>query len=258
LGLIFVALPMQEKERIVRLLDELADTTASVCFVPDLLSFDLMQAGIWELGGIPIITVRDTPVRGFRGIAKVVMDYVLGILVLLLVAPLMLLITVAIKLTSKGPALFRQKRFGLNGKEIVIYKFRTMDVALENSNTQTLPGDPRVTRLGAFLRRTSLDEMPQILNVLQGRLSLVGPRPHAGFTHEAYRKLIKGYMLRHKVKPGLTGWAQVNGYRGATDQQSMEMRIRFDDYYLRNWSLGFDILILAKTPWAILVGRNAH
>ena len=184
----------------------------------------------------------------------------LSLLILVLVSPLLLIIALAVKLSSPGPIVFRQRRYGLDGHEIIVYKLRTMKV-LEDGATvlQATRDDPRVTRLGALLRRTSMDELPQFVNVLQGRMSIVGPRPHAIVHNEMYRGLIKGYMLRHKVRPGITGWAQVNGFRGETETlEKMKGRIDLDLDYLRNWSLRLDLYIIAKTIWVVFKGENAR
>ena len=174
--------------------------------------------------------------------------------------PIMLVIGIAVKLSSPGPVIFRQRRYGLYGEQIIVYKFRSMRVTEDgNKVTQATKDDARVTRIGAFLRRTSLDELPQFINVLQGRMSIVGPRPHAVAHNEQYRKLIKGYMLRHKVKPGITGWAQVNGLRGETETlDKMEARIRYDLDYLRRWSLWLDLWIVLCTIKVVLKRENAH
>jgi putative colanic acid biosynthesis UDP-glucose lipid carrier transferase len=172
----------------------------------------------------------------------------------------MLFIALGVKLTSPGPAVFKQRRYGLNGEEITVYKFRSMAVCEDGTNiVQAEKNDQRLTKLGAFLRRTSLDELPQFINVLQGRMSIVGPRPHAVAHNELYRKLIRGYMLRHKVKPGITGWAQVNGLRGETkDLEKMQARIEFDLHYLQNWSIWFDLWIIMRTVWVVLRRENAY
>ncbi|HYA20278.1 MAG TPA: exopolysaccharide biosynthesis polyprenyl glycosylphosphotransferase, partial [Burkholderiales bacterium] len=179
---------------------------------------------------------------------------------LALVSPLLLIIAVAIKLTSPGPVIFKQRRYGLDGREIIVYKFRTMTVLEDGAAVnQAQKDDPRLTPLGKFLRSMSLDELPQFYNVLQGRMSIVGPRPHAVAHNEMYRKLIKGYMLRHKVKPGITGWAQVNGYRGETETlDKMSGRIDYDLDYLRNWSLRLDLYIIVRTVWVVLMKKNAY
>jgi len=258
--LVYLALPMVSQPRIVSLLDALRDTTASVYFVPDMFVTDLIQGRIDSVSGMPIVGVCDTPFSGVDGLVKRASDIVLSLLILALISPLLVLLALLVKLTTPGPAIFRQHRYGLDGDEIVVYKFRTMTVT-EDGDTirQCGKADPRVTRLGAFMRRTSLDELPQFVNVLQGRMSIVGPRPHAVAHNEMYRKLIKGYMQRHKVKPGITGWAQVNGQRGETETlEQMKARIDYDLDYLRNWSLRLDLCIIAKTVWVVLRGKNAY
>jgi len=258
--LIYITLPMASQPRIYRLLEELRDTTASIYFTPDIFLFDLIQARMDAIGGIPVLAVCETPFYGLNGLIKRASDIVLASAILVLILPVMLAIAIGIKSTSQGPVLFRQRRYGLDGKEIVIYKFRTMTV-LEDGNViqQATRDDQRVTRLGAFLRRYSLDELPQFINVVQGRMSVVGPRPHAVAHNEMYRKLIRGYMIRHKVKPGITGWAQVNGLRGETDTlEKMRARIEHDLSYLRNWSLQLDLQIVLKTVFVVLKKQNAY
>jgi len=211
--------------------------------------------------GLPIVAVCETPFTGVDGVVKRTSDIVLSLLILALVSPLLLVIALGVKLTSSGPVIFRQRRYGLDGKEIIVYKFRTMTVDEDGAVIrQASRSDTRVTRFGAFLRRTSMDELPQFVNVLEGRMSIVGPRPHAVAHNEMYRKLIKGYMLRHKVKPGITGWAQVNGLRGETETlEKMKARIDFDLDYLRNWSLRLDLYIIAKTIWVVFKDqKNAY
>ena len=258
--LIFISQPISAQPRIRRLLDELQDTTASVYFLPDIYIFDLMQARFDNVGGMPVIAICETPFMGLNSMIKRSSDIVLGLTIQLLLLPAMLLIAVAVKCTSPGPVIFRQRRYGLYGEEIIVYKFRSMTVTDDGASVvQARRNDPRVTPLGAFLRRHSLDELPQFVNVLQGRMSIVGPRPHAVAHNEQYRKLIKGYMLRHKVKPGITGWAQVNGLRGETGTlDKMEARIRYDLDYLRSWSLWLDLWIIVKTVKVVLTRENAH
>jgi putative colanic acid biosysnthesis UDP-glucose lipid carrier transferase len=258
--MIFISQPISAQPRIRKLLDELQDTTASVYFLPDIYIFDLMQARFDNVGGMPVIAICETPFMGLSGMVKRVSDLVLGLAILLLAMPLMLLIAVAVKLSSPGQVIFRQRRYGLYGEEIVVYKFRSMTVCDDGGSIeQARTNDPRVTPLGAFLRRSSLDELPQFFNVLQGHMSIVGPRPHAVAHNEQYRKLIKGYMLRHKVKPGITGWAQVNGMRGETDTlEKMQARIQYDLDYLRSWSLWLDLWIIVKTVKVVLTRHNAH
>jgi len=257
--LIYITLPMASQPRILKLLDELHDTTASIYFVPDIFLFDLIQARVDTIGGMPVVAACETPFYGISGLTKRASDIVLASAILVLVLPLMLAIAIGIKLSSPGPVLFKQRRYGLDGKEIIIYKFRSMNV-LEDGNLirQATRNDRRVTRFGAVLRRTSLDELPQFLNVLQGRMSVVGPRPHAVAHNEMYRRLIKGYMIRHKVKPGITGLAQVNGLRGETGTlDKMQARIEHDLDYLRNWSLQLDLQIVVKTIFVLLKKQNA-
>jgi putative colanic acid biosynthesis UDP-glucose lipid carrier transferase len=257
--LIFISQPVSAQPRIRQLIDELQDTTASVYFLPDVYVFDLMQARFDTVGGMPVIAIRETPFMGLNSMVKRASDIVLGTLILILLAPLMLVVALAVKCTSPGPVIFRQRRYGLYGEEIMVYKFRSMRVLDDGPNiVQARKDDPRVTPIGRFLRRTSLDELPQFINVLQGSMSIVGPRPHAVAHNEQYRKLIKGYMLRHKVKPGITGWAQVNGLRGETATlDKMEARIQFDLDYLRNWSVWLDLWIILKTIRVILTRENA-
>ena len=258
--MIFISQPLSAQPRIRRLIDELEDTTASVYFLPDVYIFDLMQARFDNVGGMPVIAIRETPFVGVNSVVKRISDVVLASLILVLIAPLMLGVAVCVRASSPGPAIFRQRRYGLYGDEIVVYKFRSMKVAEDGGVvTQAQARDARLTPIGALLRRTSLDELPQFLNVLQGRMSIVGPRPHAVAHNEQYRKLIKGYMLRHKVKPGITGWAQVNGFRGETSTlDKMQARIRYDLDYLRSWSLWFDLWIILKTVKVVITQQNAH
>jgi len=257
---IYLSLPMASRPRILQILDGLKDTTASIYFVPDMFITDLIQGRSDSVCGVTVISVCDTPFRGFNRFLKRCSDVVLSVLILLTIFPVMLLIALLVKMESPGPAIFRQRRYGLDGDEIVVYKFRSMAVT-EDGNVieQARRNDLRLTRLGAFLRRTSLDELPQFLNVLQGRMSIVGPRPHAVAHNELYRKVIKGYMVRHKVRPGITGWAQVNGQRGETDTlEKMQARIDLDLDYLRNWSLQLDFFIVFKTIRLIFNDRSAH
>jgi putative colanic acid biosynthesis UDP-glucose lipid carrier transferase len=257
--MIFISQPISAQPRIRKLIDELQDTTASVYFLPDVYIFDLMQARFDNVGGMPVIAICETPFMGLNSMIKRTSDIVLSGVILLLLAPLMLAIAVAVRMSSPGPVIFRQRRYGLYGEEIIVYKFRTMKV-MENGNSvvQARRDDERVTPVGAFLRSTSLDELPQFINVLQGRMSIVGPRPHAVAHNEQYRKLIKGYMLRHKVKPGITGWAQVNGLRGETATlDKMEARLQYDLDYLRNWSLWLDLWIVLRTVKVVLTRENA-
>ena len=255
----YITLPMSQEPRIVRLLDALRDSTVSVYFVPNLFAFDLMQARFDVLGGVPVMAVCETPIFGASGIAKRLFDIICAGLALLIGAPLLALIALGVRLSSPGPIFFRQRRYGLDGREIHVYKFRSMTVTEDGHSqyTQVTRNDVRVTPFGALIRRLSLDELPQLFNVLVGNLSMVGPRPHAIAVNEQYRKLIPGYMLRHKIKPGLTGWAQINGYRGGDDLESMQKRIDFDLDYLRNWSLLLDVSIVLRTASIVWKDKQA-
>lgn len=257
---VFVVLPDGAVKRAIAVLDELGDTTASVYYVPDFFVFNLMQAQVGEVEGIPVLQVAETPLYGVDGILKQMFDVGFSFFALLLLAIPLLLIALAVKLDSPGPVLFKQKRYGLNGKRFWVYKFRSMRVNAPNADSrQASRDDDRITRVGRFIRRTSLDELPQFWNVLRGDMSVVGPRPHTVAHNEHYRKEVKRYMVRHKVKPGVTGWAQVNGLRGETAQvERMEERIRFDLEYIKNWSPLMDIKIICMTVLMMLKGdKNA-
>ena len=257
---IFIALPIRHVKRVMNLLDDLRDTTASIYYVPDIFVFDLIQARSGEIHGIPVVAMCETPFYGYRGVTKRLTDIGLSALILLLLLPLLLLIAVLVKATSAGPIIFKQRRYGLDGREIAVYKFRTMRVTEDGAQIrQASKTDSRITRVGGVLRRCSLDELPQLINVLQGRMSLVGPRPHAIAHNEEYRKLIKGYMVRHKVLPGITGLAQVNGCRGETSQlEDMEARVNYDLDYLRHWSPMLDIKIILLTVVRIFRDEKAY
>lgn len=260
IDLVYIALPMFNHPSVTDLVNSLKDTTASVYFVPDVFMFDLVQAQMDNVNGIPVISVFETPLTGINAVHKRVFDIVSASLILLTIAPLMLLIAALVKTTSKGPVIFKQHRYGVDGEEILVYKFRSMRVCEDKKVViQATKNDVRVTRIGAVLRRTSLDELPQFINVLQGTMSIVGPRPHAVAHNEHYRKLIHGYMWRHKVKPGITGWAQINGYRGETETiDKMEGRVVYDIAYLKNWSVWLDITIIFKTIKLVLKDSKAY
>jgi putative colanic acid biosynthesis UDP-glucose lipid carrier transferase len=257
---VYITLPMGDEKKIVGLVDELANTTTSVFLVPDLFVFDLLHSSWISLDGIPMISVFDTPFYGVDGWLKRFEDIVLASMILTLISIPMLVIAIATKLTSPGPVIFKQRRYGLNARVMEVWKFRTMTVCEDGEDiAQATKGDMRVTRLGAFLRRTSLDELPQFINVLQGRMSIVGPRPHAVSHNEKYRKLLHGYMLRHKVKPGITGWAQINGWRGETENlEKMKYRITYDMEYISNWSLWLDFKIIMRTLLIVVRDRNVY
>jgi len=248
-GVVYIALPLANVPRLSALINALRDTTASVYFVPDAFAFDLIQGRVAEVNGMPLLSVCDTPFHGTDAVLKRTMDVTLGLCALLLAMPVIIVIAAAVKLSSPGPVLFRQRRYGLNGEEITVFKFRSMTVCEDGPVvTQATARDRRVTGIGRFIRKTSLDELPQLFNVLQGTMSLVGPRPHAVAHNEKYRRLINGYMIRHKVRPGITGLAQVNGLRGETDTvDKMAERVRYDLEYLRNWSPWLDLTILVRS-----------
>lgn len=251
---------MRAEARIRTLLDELSDTTASVYIVPDFFVFELLHARWISMGGLPAVSVFENPLFGLDGAAKRVADISLAIGVLVVLGIPMLVIAALVKLTSPGPVFFQQRRYGLDGREIRVWKFRSMRTCDDGAIVkQATKGDARITKLGAILRKTSLDELPQFLNVLDGSMSLVGPRPHASAHNEQYRSLIRGYMLRHKVKPGITGLAQVNGCRGETETvDKMEARVRWDHQYIRSWSMWLDIKILFRTLAVVWRQPEAH
>ena len=260
IDMVYLALPLKAQDRFLEIVDALKDTTASVYFAPDLFAFSLLQASLTDLRGIPLVSLWETPFYGINGWLKRVEDVVLASLILLAVSPVMLFIAVGVKLSSAGPIIFKQRRYGLDGEEIMVNKFRTMMVCQDGPEIpQATRDDPRVTGFGAFLRRHSLDELPQFFNVLQGTMSIVGPRPHAVAHNEYYRRRIPAYMLRHKVRPGLTGWAQVNGWRGETETlEKMEKRIEYDLDYLRRWSLLLDLKIIILTMFRGFRGTHAY
>lgn len=260
IDLIFVALPMRHIQRVLTLLDELRDTTCSIYFVPDVFVFDLIQSRTVDIAGMPAVAMCETPFYGYRAVVKRLMDVFLASVLLVCLLPVMLATSIAIKVTSRGPVLFRQRRYGLDGQEITVYKFRSMRVSEDGGQIkQATANDQRVFPVGRFLRKYSLDELPQLVNVLQGRMSLVGPRPHAVAHNEEYRKLIKGYMVRHKVLPGITGLAQVNGCRGETAKlEEMQARIEYDLNYLRHWSPALDIRILFLTVFRVFRDAKAY
>jgi putative colanic acid biosynthesis UDP-glucose lipid carrier transferase len=257
---VYITLPLGSQPRIVELLEQVQGTTASVFFVPDVFGISIIQGRLQDMNGVPVVGLCETPFTGTNQLVKRFSDVVLATLILVLISPLLLCIALAVKLSSRGPVIFKQRRNGLAGEEIIVYKFRSMQVLDDGAVVpQATKDDPRVTRIGAFLRKTSLDELPQFINVLQGRMSIVGPRPHAVAHNEIYRQLIKAYMVRHKVKPGITGWAQINGHRGETDTvEKMQARVEYDLEYLRNWSLGLDLQIIARTIKLVFFDRNAY
>jgi putative colanic acid biosynthesis UDP-glucose lipid carrier transferase len=259
---VYITLPNGHQPRMARLVAQLQDTTASLYLVPEVpgTSTGIIQGRLDVLGGMPVVGLCDTPFRGLNAALKRGSDLLLASLILLLIAPLMAAIALGIRCSSPGPVIFKQRRNGLGGEEIVVYKFRTMRTLEDGARVvQAVRGDSRITPFGALLRKTSMDELPQFINVLQGSMSIVGPRPHAVAHNERFRPLIPGYSVRHKVKPGITGWAQVNGHRGETDTlQKMQARVDFDLAYLRDWSLALDLRIILRTVWLVFFDRNAY
>ena len=257
---VYITLPLGSQPRIVELLDQVQGTTASLFFVPDVFGISIIQGRLQDMNGVPVVGICETPFTGTNQLVKRISDVVLASLIQILISPVMLLIALGVKLSSPGPVIFRQRRNGLDGGEIVVYKFRSMTTQDDGPVVQQAKrNDPRVTRFGSFLRRNSLDELPQFFNVLQGSMSIVGPRPHAVTHNEQYRQIIKAYMVRHKVKPGITGWAQVNGQRGETDTiEKMRARVEYDLEYLRNWSLALDLRIIAGTIRLVFFDRFAY
>ncbi|MFN3860657.1 MAG: undecaprenyl-phosphate glucose phosphotransferase [Roseateles sp.] len=257
---VYITLPLGSQPRIVELLEQVQGTTASLYFVPDVFGISIIQGRLMDMNGVPVVGICETPFTGTNQLVKRISDIVLASIILVLISPLLLLLAIGVKLSSPGPVIFKQRRNGLDGEEITVYKFRSMRTLDDGPVIkQATKDDPRITPFGAFIRRTSLDELPQFINVLQGRMSIVGPRPHAVAHNEEYRKLIKAYMVRHKVKPGITGWAQVNGLRGETDTvDKMKARVEYDLEYLRNWSLALDLQIILRTIRLVVFDRHAY
>lgn len=256
----YFTLPLRAEFRMREVVLRLQDTNTFVYIVPDIFAFELLQTRIESVEDMPVLSITDTPMRGVAGIVKRVEDVLLLIVSIPIVLPLIAIVSVFIKVTSSGPVFFRQRRCGLNGEEFLVYKFRTMTVCEDGMEVaQAKKADSRVTRLGRLLRKTSLDELPQFLNVLKGNMSIVGPRPHAVAHNEYYRSRIQGYMLRHRVKPGITGLAQVNGWRGETETiDKMEKRIEHDLSYIRSWSPWLDLFIIMKTMKNGFFDKNAY
>lgn len=258
---VWLCLPLKEGDAIGQVLYALRHHPVEVRYFPDLAGIPLLNHKVSKIAGLYALDLSCSPMDGPARIIKRLEDLLIGGLISLLILPLCLGIAIAIKLSSPGPVVFKQYRTGINGKKFKVYKFRSMVVHQETDGavTQASRNDPRVTRLGAFLRRTSLDELPQFFNVLQGRMSIVGPRPHALAHNEYYKDLVESYMQRHKVKPGITGWAQVNGYRGETDTlEKMQKRVEYDLWYIDNWSLWLDLKIIFLTVFKGFVGKNAY
>ena len=258
---LWLALPISKEKEIHRIVMDLRNDFVNIRFIPDVRSLTLFNQPMVELLGVPAINLAASPITDLRVLPKRIFDRLFALAALTALAPLMLGIAVLVKLSSPGPVFFRQKRKGIDGNEFEIYKFRSMKVHKEEAGkiTQATRRDPRITAVGAFLRRTSLDELPQFINVLRGEMSVVGPRPHALEHDDIYKDLVKGYMHRYRIKPGITGWAQINGYRGETDRiEKMMGRVKLDLYYMQHWSFWLDIKIVGLTFWKGFVGSNAY
>lgn len=257
---IYIALPVEARSRMLRLLDELSDSATPIRLLPDYFTTNLLHSKFIEIADNPVLCIYDSPFSADHAFIKRIEDLLLGSIILTLISPILLAIAAAVKLTSKGPVLFKQTRYGLKGEKILVWKFRSMTVCEDGDTvTQATRGDSRYTKIGEFLRKTSLDELPQFFNVLQGTMSIVGPRPHAVAHNEQYRTLIPGYMLRHMIKPGITGWAQINGWRGETNTiYKMRKRVEFDLEYMREWSLWLDLKIIFFTIFRAFTDKNAY
>lgn len=257
---IYIALSMKDEYKIKTIVTQLTDTTCSVLLIPDIFTFNILQSRTEEINGVPVVPLFDTPLNGLNMVFKRLEDIFFSFVILTLISPVLVLIGCGVKISSPGPVFFRQVRYGMDGRPIRVWKFRSMTV-MENSENiiQATKNDIRVTKFGSFLRKTSLDELPQFFNVLCGQMSVVGPRPHAVAHNEQYRTLIQGYMLRHKVKPGITGLAQINGWRGETDTlDKMEKRIEYDLIYIRSWSIWLDLKIIFLTIFKGFVNKSAY
>ena len=257
---VWITLPLSENKKIKEVVNRLQDSSTSIIFVPDLYGFNLLNYSLEEVTGMPVVNVSGSSASGVGYMIKTFMDKTLAFSILFFTWPFMLIISLIIKIESKGPAIFAQTRYGLRGQEITIWKFRTMRVE-ENGNKipQATKNDSRTTKFGRFLRRTSLDEWPQFINVLQGRMSIVGPRPHAAAHNEIFRKQIKNYMIRHRVRPGITGLSQIKGYRGELrTKEQLQKRLEYDLQYIEKWSLWLDIKIIFTTIFKGLIHKNAY
>lgn len=257
---IYIAMSMSDELKMKELIKSLTDTTCSVILIPDIFTFNILQSRTEEVNGVPVVPLFDTPINGINMVFKRLEDIIISLCIIVLISPVLIAISLAVKVSSPGPIIFRQTRYGMDGKPIKVWKFRSMTV-MENDSAikQATKNDIRVTKTGRFLRRTSLDELPQFFNVLWGGMSIVGPRPHAVAHNEQYRSIIEGYMLRHKVKPGITGWAQINGWRGETDTiEKMQKRVEYDLEYIREWSIWFDLKIIFLTVFKGFVNKSAY
>jgi len=258
---IWIALPLRDEKKITQIQEKMRHSSATLRLIPDLFIFKMINRQISNFEGVPIINLTAAPIIGINRLIKDFEDRILALIIIVLVSPLLLVIAFAIKITSKGPILFKQVRHGWNNEEIIVYKFRSMHVhqELDNQLTQAKKLDSRVTSLGFFLRKSSLDELPQFINVLQGRMSIVGPRPHAVLHDNLYKDQVPSYIKRQKVKPGITGWAQVNGWRGEVDTlEKIQKRIEFDLYYIENWNVFFDLKIILQTIVIVFNSKDVY
>ncbi len=257
---IYLAMSMSDEMKMKNLIKSLTDTTCSVILIPDIFTFNILQSRTEEVNGVPVVPLFDTPINGINMVFKRLEDIIISLIIIILISPLLAIIALMIKFSSPGPVIFKQIRYGMDGRPIKVWKFRSMTV-MENDSLikQATKNDIRVTKVGRFLRKTSLDELPQFFNVLGGGMSIVGPRPHAVAHNEQYRIIIEGYMLRHKVKPGITGWAQINGWRGETDTiDKMRKRVEYDLEYIREWSIWLDLKIIFMTIFKGFVNKSAY
>jgi putative colanic acid biosynthesis UDP-glucose lipid carrier transferase len=256
---VYIAMPVERSAEVADLQRELLERNVDIIWAPDIFALNLLNPCVREIAGVPLISLSESPLSsGGRAFLKSVMDVFIASAVLLVAAPLMLAVAIAIKATSRGPVFFRQQRHGWDGSVFEVWKFRSMYLHDDERVNQATRDDPRITPVGRFIRRTSIDELPQLFNVLNGTMSLVGPRPHAIAHNLEYGAQITAYMARHRVKPGITGWAQIHGYRGETDTlEKMHQRVRLDLEYINNWSLRLDLWILIRTPFALL-SENAY
>jgi putative colanic acid biosysnthesis UDP-glucose lipid carrier transferase len=258
---LWLALPISKEKAIHRFVMDLRNDFVNIRFIPDVRSLTLFNQPMVDLLGVPAINLAASPITELRVLPKRIFDRLFALAALTALSPVMIVIAVLVKLSSPGPVFFRQKRKGIDGRQFEIYKFRSMKMHKEEAGkiTQATRRDPRITAVGAFLRRTSLDELPQFINVLRGEMSVVGPRPHALEHDDIYKDLVKGYMHRYRIKPGITGWAQINGYRGETDRiEKMMGRVKLDLYYMQHWTFWLDIKIVVLTMWKGFVGSNAY
>jgi Undecaprenyl-phosphate glucose phosphotransferase len=258
LDMLIITFPLREQNKVTKILLALGDLPIEIRFVPDPYEMITSRISFYEIGGLSLMGLKEFPLTGWNKVLKRGMDIIVSFLVLLVTVPILLITAIAIKLTSRGPVFFRQERIGLRDKRFLIYKFRTMYVGAEKFDEEAglgIANDPRCTKIGRFLRKTGIDELPQLINVLKGDMSLVGPRPERTHFVKKFKEEVFRYVERHRVKPGITGWAQVNGLRGDT---SLEERIKYDLYYIENWSLGFDMKILLRTIGTIITGKNVY